>query len=111
MIGFAMSIERYIAARKDVPKDNASAGFPCYLGTSCSVLLRGVEEVVGGIGDAYFLSGTHGVAAGCGRFAAFGVEALDGCGAGEHAAAFMAHDIDEKPGNGISVGRRHVGDG
>jgi hypothetical protein len=31
MIGFAMSLEHYIVVRKDVPKDNASAGFPSYV--------------------------------------------------------------------------------
>jgi hypothetical protein len=44
-------------------------------------------------------------------FAAFGVEALDGCDAGENAAAIVADDVDEKPWNGIGVRRRRIGNG
>jgi hypothetical protein len=74
-------------------------------------LFGGVEEVVGGVGGAGFLAGVGGVAAGGGRFAAFGVEALDGGGAGEDAGAVMSEDGDEEPRNGIGIGRRSVGDG
>jgi hypothetical protein len=70
--------------------------------------LGGEEEVVGGVGDAEFLAGMCCVAAGGGGFATFGVEALDGGGAGEYAAAFMADDIDEEPGDGIGVRRRCI---
>src|SRR5271163_305790 len=103
MIGFAMSLERYIVVRKDVPKDNASARFRRYRAMPRSELLRSVEKVVGGIRHANFLTGVYRIASGRGRLATFGVEALDGGGAGEDAAAVMAHDIDEKPGNGIGV--------
>src|ERR1700738_4104632 len=74
-------------------------------------LLRGVEEVVGGVGDADFLVCVGGVAAGGWRFTAAGVEALSRGGAREHASAIVADDVDEKPGNGICVGRWRVGDG
>src|ERR1700686_359742 len=73
--------------------------------------LRGVEKVVGGVGDAEFLVCVGGIAAGGWRFAAAGVEALNGGGAGEHASTIVADDVDEKPGNGIGVRRWGVGDG
>jgi hypothetical protein len=74
-------------------------------------LLGGVEEVVGGVGGAKFLAGVGGVATGGGGFAAFGVKALDGGGAGEDAGAVVGEDGDEEPGDGIGVGRGSVGDG
>jgi hypothetical protein len=39
------------------------------------------------------------------------VEALDGCGAREHAGAFVPHTIDEQPGNGLRVRGGRVGNG
>ena len=106
-----MGLDCNIVLRKGATKDNASARFPRYIGLPCSGLFRSVEKVVGGIRYADFLARVCRVAAGCGCFAAFCVEALDGCGAGEYAAAFMAHDVDEKPGNGISIRRRHIRNG
>src|SRR5580704_863146 len=111
MIGFAMNLERYIAVRKDVPKDNASARFLRYALMPSSGLLRSVEKIVGGIGNTDFLARVCRVAAGCGGFASFGVEALNAGGAGKYAAAFMTHDVDKKPGNGIGIRRRHIGNG
>src|SRR5229473_3767772 len=73
--------------------------------------LRGVEEVVGGVWNAEFLAEVRSVAAGGRCFAPFGVETLDGCYAGERAAAIVADDVDEKPRNRLSVGRRRVGNG
>src|SRR6267143_5589705 len=73
--------------------------------------LRGVEEVVGGVWNAEFLAEVRSVAAGGRCFAPFGVETLDGCYAGQHAAAIVADDVDEKPRNRLSVGRRRVGNG
>src|SRR5258708_17438544 len=73
--------------------------------------LRGVEDVVGGVWNAEFLAEVRSVAAGGRCFAPFGVETLDGCCAGEHAAAIVADDVDEKPRNRLSVGRRRVGNG
>jgi hypothetical protein len=72
-------------------------------------LLGRVEEVVSGVRDADFLADVRSVASGPWRFATFRVEALDGCGAREHPAAFMAEDMDEKPWNGIGVRRRRTG--
>src|SRR5712692_1749851 len=74
-------------------------------------LFRGVEEVVSGVWHADFLANVRSVAAGRWCFATFGVEALDGCGAREHAATIVAEDVDEKPWNGISVRRRRIGNG
>src|SRR5712675_1338191 len=73
--------------------------------------LGGEEQIVGGVWRTDFLADVRSVAAGGGCFASFGVEALDGCGAGEHAAAFVGDDVDQEPGNGIWVGRRCVRDG
>jgi len=73
------------------------------MGTPGGGLFPGVEKVVGGIGNADFLAAVRSVAAGRGRFAASGVEALDGGGAGEHAGTFVAHNVDQKPGNGVGV--------
>src|SRR5229473_1442394 len=73
--------------------------------------LRGVEEVVGGVWNAEFLAEVRSVAAGGRCFAPFGVETLDGCGAGQHAAAIVADDVDEKPRNRIGVRRRRIGNG
>src|SRR6267378_1756726 len=74
-------------------------------------LLGGEEKIVGGVWCTHFLADVRSVAAGGGCFAAFGVEALDSCGAGEDAAAFVGDDVDQEPGNRIGVGRRCVGDG
>jgi hypothetical protein len=52
-----------------------------------------------------------GVATSGGGFATFGVEALNGGGAGEYASAVVADDVDEQPGNGVGIWRRNVGDG
>src|SRR5258708_9836721 len=73
--------------------------------------LRGVEEVVGGVWNAEFLAEVRSVAAGGRCFAPFGVQTLDGCYAGKHAAAIVADDVDEEPRNRLSVGRRRVGNG
>jgi hypothetical protein len=51
------------------------------------------------------------VTAGGGSFAALGVEALDGRGAGEDAVALVTDDMDEEPGNGVGIRRRGIGDG
>src|SRR5580704_6629103 len=110
MIGFAMSLERYIVVRKDVPKDNATARFLCYSWMPRWELLRGVEKVVGGVRHTNLLAGVHGIASGRGRFATFGVEAPNGRGAREHAAALVAHDVNEKPGNRIRIWRGHIRD-
>src|ERR1700676_175647 len=110
-MGFPMGFDRYFVLRKDGLKDNACAGFPRNSGTLGCGLFRCVEKVVGGIRSADFLAYVRGVAAGRGSFATFGVEALDGCGARENAGAFVAHDVDEKPGNGIGVRRRSISNG
>ena|ERR1700720_165499 len=73
--------------------------------------LRGVEEVVGGVWNAEFLADVRSVATGRRCLTPFGVEALDGRYAGEHAAAIVADDVDEKPRNRIGVRRRRVGNG
>src|SRR5258706_10193196 len=74
-------------------------------------LFRDVEQVVSGIRHADFLADVRSVAAGRWRFATFGVEALDSCGARKHAGAVVAQKVDEKPGNGIGVRRRRIGNG
>ncbi len=74
-------------------------------------LFRRVQEVVSGVWDADFLADVRSVASGRWCLATFGVEALDGCDAGEHAAAIVTDDFDEKPGNGIGVRRRRIGNG
>jgi hypothetical protein len=50
-----------------------------------------------------YLAGVLRIAARRRRLAAFGVEALDGCGAGKYTVTTMAGDIHEKPGDGIGV--------
>src|SRR6266436_1249686 len=72
---------------------------------------RGVEKVVGGVGDAKLLANVGCVAAGGWRFATFGVEALDCRSAREDTGAVMAEDIDQEPRNGIRVGRGRIGNG
>jgi hypothetical protein len=74
-------------------------------------LFRHVEEIVSRVRDADFLADVRSVASGRWCFATFGVEALDGCDAGENAAAIVADDVDEKPWNGIGVRRRRIGNG
>src|SRR5580704_5866227 len=110
-MGVPMGFDRYMVLRESVPKDNANACFLRNRGNLVEGSLRGVEEVVGGIRHAEFLADVRSVAAGRGRFAAFGVEPLDGCSAGEHTVAFVGDNVDEKPGNRIGVGRRSVGNG
>ena len=61
------------------------------------------KEAVSGVGHSDFLSNVRSVAAGSWRLSTFGVQALDAGGRREHAAAVVADDIDEKPGNGIGV--------
>src|SRR5713101_8449858 len=73
--------------------------------------LLGVEKVVGGVWNAELLAEVRSVAARRRCFAPFGIETLDGCGAGQHAAAIVADDVDEKPRNRISVRRRRIGNG
>jgi hypothetical protein len=60
----------------------------------CRWLLWSVEQVISGVWHADLLADVGTVAVGRTRFAAFGVEALDGRGAREHAAAFVAYDVD-----------------
>lgn len=67
-------------------------------------LFRGEEQIVGGIGHTHFLGSMRFIAAGCGRFAAFGVEALDGRDTRENAFASAADNRDKQPGNGTHVG-------
>src|SRR5271169_489519 len=71
-------------------------------------LFRGEEEIVGRIRHTYFLVNMCGIAAGSGRFAAFGINALDECYAREHAFSAAADDCDQQPGDGIRIGRRRV---
>ena len=73
--------------------------------------LWGEEEVVGGVGNAEFLAEVRSVAAGRRCLAPVGVEALDGGSARKDAAAIVADDVDQKPGNRISVGRGRIGNG
>src|ERR1700722_10769763 len=74
-------------------------------------LLGRVKQVVGGIRNTNFLASVRGIAADGRGFAALGVYPLNGRGSGQHAVSFVAYDMDQQPGNCISVGRRDIGDG
>jgi hypothetical protein len=70
-----------------------------------------IEEVIGGVGGPGFLSSVDRITAGGRGFAALGVDALDGSGLGEDSVAFVAHDFEKEPGDGVGVGRRGLVDG
>jgi len=67
------------------------------------------EQVVGGIGGAEFLVNMGGIAIGGGSFSSLGVEALDGSSSRKDTLAFVTNHMDEKPGNGIGIRGRGVG--
>ncbi len=70
--------------RISIPPENIAGSF------------RSVEDVVGGIVHANFLAGVSSVAPGSGRFAAFGVQPLDGCGSRQHTlVAAVVGDRDQ----------------
>ena len=71
-------------------------------------LFRSEEEIVGGIGDAEFLTGMSRIATGRGSLSAFRVQALDGRDTGEYALSAMVHDGHQQPGNRIRVRRRCI---
>jgi hypothetical protein len=74
------------------------------------VLFGRVEKIVGGVGDAHFVAGSSGIAAGIRGFAAIGVDALNGSSAGKNAgAALMADHMKEQPRNRVGLGRGRAG--
>ena len=74
-------------------------------------LFCGIEEVISGVGGPGFLSSVDRITAGGRGFAALGVDALDGSGLGEDSVAFVAHDFEKEPGDGVGFGRRGLVDG
>jgi hypothetical protein len=73
--------------------------------TTSEKLFWGVEEVVGRIGHTHFLIEVIGIATVGWRLPTVCVELLDSRGAREYAIAIVANNLDEKPRNGISIGR------
>src|ERR1700733_11729879 len=72
---------------------------------------RGEENIVGGIGSAVLLFGMCGITAGRGSFAALGIDALDRRDARKQSFPAAADYRYQQPGNGIRIGRGHVGRG
>ena len=80
-------------------------------GEEPSGLFRDVEAVVGGVRYGDFLADVQRVAARRWCVATFGVDALDGCYAREHAVPIVTENRDEKPRNGIRLWGRRIGNG
>ena len=74
-------------------------------------LFCGIEEVISGVGGPGFLSSVDRITAGGRGFAALCVDTLDGSGLGEDSIAFVAHDFEKEPGDGVGFGRRGLVDG